>query len=77
MGVALIPRMVSASDRPRDGVQMRVLEEDRPYRHVVAAVRQGAERGPHGGAGADGAGAGGRPDRSAELKELYEKFRWT
>ncbi|MFE9362077.1 LysR substrate-binding domain-containing protein [Streptomyces sp. NPDC006978] len=46
MGVALIPRMVSASDRPRDGVQMRVLEEDRPYRHVVAAVRQGAERGP-------------------------------
>ncbi|MEU2677382.1 LysR substrate-binding domain-containing protein [Streptomyces sp. NPDC007107] len=46
MGVALIPRMVSASDRPRDGVRMRVLEEDRPYRHVVAAVRQGAERGP-------------------------------
>ncbi|MFD5035791.1 LysR substrate-binding domain-containing protein [Streptomyces sp. NPDC058377] len=46
MGVALIPRMVSASDRPRDGVQMRVLEKDRPYRHVVAAVRQGAERGP-------------------------------
>ncbi|MFJ8920103.1 LysR substrate-binding domain-containing protein [Streptomyces sp. NPDC102415] len=46
MGVALIPRMVSASDRPRDGVEMRVLEEDRPYRHVVAAVRQGAERGP-------------------------------
>nr|WSS68902.1 LysR substrate-binding domain-containing protein [Streptomyces sp. NBC_01175] len=46
MGVALIPRMVSASDRPRDGVQMRVLEEDRPYRHVVAAVRQGAKRGP-------------------------------
>ncbi|MGW1099111.1 LysR substrate-binding domain-containing protein [Streptomyces sp. NPDC002455] len=46
MGVALIPRMVSASERPRDGVQMRVLEEDRPYRHVVAAVRQGAERGP-------------------------------
>ncbi|MFG2589291.1 LysR substrate-binding domain-containing protein [Streptomyces sp. NPDC048438] len=46
MGVALVPRMVSASDRPRDGVVMRVLEEDRPYRHVVAAVRQGAERGP-------------------------------
>ncbi|MFJ8748520.1 LysR substrate-binding domain-containing protein [Streptomyces sp. NPDC102441] len=46
MGVALIPRMVSASDRPRDGVEMRVLDEDRPYRHVVAAVRQGAERGP-------------------------------
>ncbi|MFE4212311.1 LysR substrate-binding domain-containing protein [Streptomyces sp. NPDC056844] len=46
MGVALVPRMVSASDRPRDGVQMRVLEEDRPHRHVVAAVRQGAGRGP-------------------------------
>ncbi|MFI2782902.1 LysR substrate-binding domain-containing protein [Streptomyces sp. ALB3] len=46
MGVALIPRMVSASDRPRDGVVMRVLEADRPCRHVVAAVRQGAERGP-------------------------------
>lgn len=46
MGVALVPRMVSASDRPRDGVEMRVLDEDRPYRHVVAAVRQGAERGP-------------------------------
>ncbi|MBM7439126.1 LysR substrate-binding domain-containing protein [Streptomyces sp. HB132] len=46
MGVALIPRMVSASDRPLDGVAMRVLQADRPYRHVVAAVRQGAERGP-------------------------------
>ncbi|MFE4454135.1 LysR family transcriptional regulator [Streptomyces sp. NPDC056796] len=46
MGVALVPRMVSASDRPRDGVVMRVLEADRPYRHVVAAVRQGAENGP-------------------------------
>ncbi|MFD6276971.1 LysR family transcriptional regulator [Streptomyces sp. NPDC060209] len=46
MGVALIPRMVSVSDRPCDGVVMRVLEADRPYRHVVAAVRQGAERGP-------------------------------
>ena len=46
MGVALIPRMVSASDRPHDGVVMRILGADRPYRHVVAAVRQGAERGP-------------------------------
>ncbi|MEU1483551.1 LysR substrate-binding domain-containing protein [Streptomyces sp. NPDC005752] len=46
MGVALVPRMVSASDRPRDGVVMRVLRADRPYRHVVAAVRQGADRGP-------------------------------
>ncbi|MGW1812984.1 LysR substrate-binding domain-containing protein [Streptomyces sp. NPDC002125] len=46
MGVALIPRMVSASDRPREGVAMRVLAADRPYRHVVAAVRQGAEQGP-------------------------------
>lgn len=46
MGVALIPRMASAADRPRDGVAMRVLEADRPRRHVVAAVRQGAERGP-------------------------------
>ncbi|WP_250286809.1 LysR substrate-binding domain-containing protein [Streptomyces atroolivaceus] len=46
MGVALVPRMVSASDRPRDGVVMRVLEADQPYRHVVAAVRRGAERGP-------------------------------
>lgn len=46
MGVALIPRMASAADRPREGVAMRVLEADRPRRHVVAAVRQGAERGP-------------------------------
>ncbi|MER5892197.1 LysR family transcriptional regulator [Streptomyces sp. NPDC001876] len=46
MGVALIPRMASAADRPREGVAMRVLDADRPRRHVVAAVRQGAERGP-------------------------------
>ncbi|MFD9498750.1 LysR substrate-binding domain-containing protein [Streptomyces sp. NPDC060035] len=46
MGVALIPRMASGADRPRDGVAMRVLDADRPRRHVVAAVRQGAERGP-------------------------------
>ncbi|MDQ0796357.1 LysR substrate-binding domain-containing protein [Streptomyces sp. B1I3] len=46
MGVALIPRMASAPDRPRAGVAMRVLDADRPHRHVVAAVRQGAEQGP-------------------------------
>ncbi|MFE3519364.1 LysR substrate-binding domain-containing protein [Streptomyces sp. NPDC059166] len=46
MGVALVPRMASAADRCGGGVAMRVLESDRPQRHVVAAVRQGAERGP-------------------------------
>ncbi|MEU5715807.1 LysR family transcriptional regulator [Streptomyces sp. NPDC020403] len=46
MGVALIPRMASAPERRRPGVAMRVLEADRPRRHVVAAVRQGAERNP-------------------------------
>ncbi|MEU1124465.1 LysR substrate-binding domain-containing protein, partial [Streptomyces sp. NPDC005899] len=46
MGVALIPRMASAPDRSRAGVVMRVLDADRPHRHVVAAVRQGAEQGP-------------------------------
>jgi DNA-binding transcriptional LysR family regulator len=44
MGVALIPRMASAERRK--GVAMRVLEADLPRRHVVAAVRQGAEEGP-------------------------------
>ncbi|MFE7388333.1 LysR substrate-binding domain-containing protein [Streptomyces sp. NPDC057582] len=44
MGVALIPRMASAERRK--GVVMRVLEADLPRRHVVAAVRQGAEEGP-------------------------------
>ena len=44
MGVALIPRMASAERRR--GVVMRVLEADLPRRHVVAAVRQGAEGGP-------------------------------
>src|SRR6478609_5458819 len=44
MGVALIPRMASAERRA--GVVMRVLEADLPRRHVVAAVRQGAEGGP-------------------------------
>ncbi|MER5983044.1 LysR substrate-binding domain-containing protein [Streptomyces sp. NPDC001787] len=44
MGIALIPRM--ASRERREGVVLRVLEADRPRRHVVAAVRQGAEGGP-------------------------------
>ncbi|MDF6042497.1 LysR substrate-binding domain-containing protein [Streptomyces sp. JH14] len=44
MGIALIPRM--ASGERSEGVVMRVLEADRPRRHVVAAVRQGAEAGP-------------------------------
>ncbi|MET8061500.1 LysR family transcriptional regulator [Streptomyces microflavus] len=45
MGVALVPRMASREQR-RQGVVMRVLEADRPRRHVVAAVRHGAETGP-------------------------------
>ncbi|MFG2716821.1 LysR substrate-binding domain-containing protein [Streptomyces sp. NPDC048416] len=44
MGVALVPRM-AAADR-RAGVVMRVLSADQPRRHVVAAVRRGAEEGP-------------------------------
>ncbi|SCD47223.1 DNA-binding transcriptional regulator, LysR family [Streptomyces sp. Termitarium-T10T-6] len=44
MGVALVPRM--AARERREDVVMRVLEADRPRRHVVAAVRHGAERGP-------------------------------
>ncbi|WP_069172811.1 LysR family transcriptional regulator [Streptomyces griseus] len=46
MGVALIPRMASGPERQRPGVVMRVLDADRPRRHVVAAVRRGAERNP-------------------------------
>ncbi|MGY3682771.1 LysR substrate-binding domain-containing protein [Streptomyces sp. TE33382] len=47
MGIALIPRMASRERRERrEGVVLRVLEADRPRRHVVAAVRQGAEGGP-------------------------------
>nr|WSW69213.1 LysR substrate-binding domain-containing protein [Streptomyces sp. NBC_00995] len=46
MGIALVPRMASAERQGRDGVVMRILEADRPRRHVVAAVRQGAEDGP-------------------------------
>ncbi|MFB7294712.1 LysR family transcriptional regulator [Streptomyces rubiginosohelvolus] len=45
MGVALVPRMASREQR-REGVVMRVLEADRPRRHVMAAVRHGAESGP-------------------------------
>ncbi|MET9977976.1 LysR family transcriptional regulator [Streptomyces microflavus] len=45
MGVALVPRMASREQR-RQGVVMRVLEADRPRRHVVAAVRHGASSGP-------------------------------
>lgn len=44
MGVALVPRM-AAADRPA-GVVTRVLSADQPRRHVVAAVRRGAEAGP-------------------------------
>ncbi|MEU3728157.1 LysR family transcriptional regulator [Streptomyces sp. NPDC033538] len=40
MGVALVPRMAAV---PRDGVVMRELRADRPVRHVVGAVRKGAE----------------------------------
>ncbi|MFI9624755.1 LysR substrate-binding domain-containing protein [Streptomyces sp. NPDC052042] len=47
MGVALVPRMASAERHGRrGGVVLRVLEADQPRRHVVAAVRQGAERRP-------------------------------
>ncbi|MFI8965637.1 LysR family transcriptional regulator [Streptomyces sp. NPDC053493] len=44
MGVALAPRMAAAERRA--GVVMRVLSADQPRRHVVAAVRRGAEEGP-------------------------------
>lgn len=42
MGVALVPRMAVVG---REGVAMRELTEDRPRRHVVAAVRKGAGEG--------------------------------
>ncbi|MFJ9526311.1 LysR family transcriptional regulator [Streptomyces cyaneofuscatus] len=45
MGIALVPRMASR-EQGREGVVMRVLEADQPRRHVVAAVRHGAESGP-------------------------------
>lgn len=44
MGVALIPRM-AAERGDRADVVMRVLSADQPRRHVVAAVRRGAEEG--------------------------------
>ncbi|MFJ6944803.1 LysR family transcriptional regulator [Streptomyces wuyuanensis] len=43
MGVALVPRTAAAERRT--GVVMRVLGADQPRRHVVAAVRRGAEEG--------------------------------
>ncbi|MFE8937169.1 LysR family transcriptional regulator [Streptomyces sp. NPDC007872] len=52
MGIALVPRMASAERRGGGGaggvggVVMRVLSADQPRRHVVAAVRGGAEEGP-------------------------------
>ncbi|MFE5298595.1 LysR family transcriptional regulator [Streptomyces sp. NPDC056632] len=48
MGVALVPRMAAAERRAGTGpgVVMRVLSADQPRRHVVAAVRRGAEEGP-------------------------------
>ncbi|MEU8622257.1 LysR family transcriptional regulator [Streptomyces sp. NPDC048623] len=46
MGVALVPRMAAAERRTGSGVVMRVLSADQPRRHVVAAVRRGAEEGP-------------------------------
>ena len=46
MGVALVPRMASVRRDGRGGVVMRELGEDRPHRHVVAAVRRGAEDAP-------------------------------
>ncbi|WP_405597744.1 LysR family transcriptional regulator [Streptomyces sp. NBC_01410] len=44
MGVALIPRM-AAERGDRADVVMRVLSANQPRRHVVAAVRRGAEEG--------------------------------
>ncbi|MFE0704702.1 LysR family transcriptional regulator [Streptomyces sp. NPDC058872] len=46
LGIALVPRMASADRRGGAGVVMRVLSADQPRRHVVAAVRSGAEEGP-------------------------------
>ncbi|MFF9237502.1 LysR family transcriptional regulator [Streptomyces sp. NPDC014801] len=44
MGVALVPRM--AAVRGPSAVAMRELTEDRPVRHVVTAVRRGAQEAP-------------------------------
>lgn len=46
MGVALVPRMAGAGASGRGGVAMRELAVDRPHRHVIAAVRRGAEASP-------------------------------
>ncbi|MFD3310145.1 LysR substrate-binding domain-containing protein [Streptomyces sp. NPDC058694] len=48
MGVALVPRMAVAGTLAArgDGVAMRALDADRPWRHVVAAVRRGGEGAP-------------------------------
>ncbi|KOT75133.1 LysR family transcriptional regulator [Streptomyces rimosus subsp. pseudoverticillatus] len=58
MGVALVPRMAMSGVRGRSGpgrgdgpvqgtgVAVRVLRADQPRRHVVAAVRRGAEGAP-------------------------------
>ncbi|RST01561.1 LysR family transcriptional regulator [Streptomyces sp. WAC07149] len=43
MGVALVPRMVSAR---ASGVTIRTLTHDRPTRHVIAALRRGTEAAP-------------------------------
>ncbi|WP_405890661.1 LysR substrate-binding domain-containing protein [Streptomyces sp. NBC_00133] len=45
MGVALVPRMATEGGARRAGVVMRVLTGEQPRRHVVAAVRRGAEEG--------------------------------
>ncbi|MFI5986323.1 LysR family transcriptional regulator [Streptomyces sp. NPDC051555] len=44
MGVALVPRMAVAGRAYE--VAVRVLEADRPARHVIAALRRGAEAAP-------------------------------
>ncbi|WP_052866921.1 MULTISPECIES: LysR family transcriptional regulator [Streptomyces] len=46
MGVALVPRMAMRPERGGAGVAVRVLHADQPRRHVVAAVRRGAEDAP-------------------------------
>lgn len=51
MGIALVPRMAAAG---REGVVMCALGEDRPVRHVVAAVRSGSEEAA---GGVEGAGS--------------------
>ncbi|WNO74533.1 MULTISPECIES: LysR family transcriptional regulator [unclassified Streptomyces] len=45
MGVALVPRMATAERDARPGVVLRAPTADQPRRHVVAAVRSGAEEG--------------------------------